>query len=50
MNTAHGEVLGVAAVAAGLAVDRFSEVITWYAIVLAILFVTVVVTYRHRHR
>ncbi|MEU1788941.1 hypothetical protein ACI2L4_12440 [Streptomyces sparsogenes] len=50
MNIAHGEVLGAAAVAAGLAADRTPEVITWYAIVLAVLLVTVVVALRHRHR
>lgn len=47
MNIAYGEVLGAAARAVELA-SRTPEVLTWYAIVLAILLVTAFVTLRHR--
>jgi hypothetical protein len=47
MNIAHGELLGAAARATEAA-GRAPEVITWYAIMIAILVVTALVTLHHR--
>ncbi|MEU5031131.1 hypothetical protein [Streptomyces milbemycinicus] len=48
MNIAHWGILGATAGAPVLAASRTPEVITWYAIVLAILLVTTFVTLHHR--
>lgn len=47
MNIADGELLGAAARATEAA-SRTPEVITWYAIMIAILLVTALVTLHHR--
>ncbi|MES4902535.1 MULTISPECIES: hypothetical protein [unclassified Streptomyces] len=47
MNIADGQLLGAAA-GVTEAATRAPEVITWYAIMIAILLVTAVVTLHHR--